>query len=100
MTTTAPPADPGIDWLAAVRRFTGAPETVTFWRGLDLVAVARAAERRGHLPDLDEDERRIAALVMTENWVSADEAGRRVGTNDRQVSRWRDAAGLTGGGHG
>jgi hypothetical protein len=100
MTTAAPPADPGVDWLAAVRRFVGAPETVTFWRGLDLVAVARAAGRRGHLPDLDDDERRIAALVMTENSVPAEEAARRVGTNDRQVSRWRDAAGLVGGDRG
>ncbi|PSK52406.1 hypothetical protein B0E38_04732 [Streptomyces sp. 111WW2] len=90
-------AERSVDWLAAVRRVVGAPETATWWRGLDLVAIVRAAERRGASPVLDDEEQRVAALAMTENGVGGREAAARLGTNDRQVSRWREAAGLVGG---
>lgn len=89
-------AERGADWLAATRRLVGAPETHTFWRGVDLVAVATAAARRGPLPVLREDEPRIAALVMTVGGVSAGEIAARLGTYERRVTRWRVMAGLPG----
>ncbi|MEU0950669.1 helix-turn-helix domain-containing protein, partial [Streptomyces canus] len=83
----------GGELLAVARRLVGAPEGATWWRGQDLVAVARAADLAAPLPALDEDyeEPRLAALVMAEAGVGIAETAARLGTYDRQVSRWRDA---------
>ncbi|MDH6489581.1 helix-turn-helix domain-containing protein [Streptomyces sp. SAI-127] len=80
--------------LAVARRLVGAPEGATWWRGRDLVAVARAADLAASLPALDEDqeEPRLAALVMAEVGMSIEDTATRLGTYDRQVSRWREAA--------
>ncbi|MFJ1528205.1 helix-turn-helix domain-containing protein [Streptomyces mirabilis] len=81
--------------LAVARRLAGAPEGATWWRGRDLVAVARAADLAAPLPALDpeRDEPRLAALVMTAVGIGIEETATRLGTHGRQVSRWREAAG-------
>ncbi|MEV0016608.1 helix-turn-helix domain-containing protein [Streptomyces tendae] len=80
--------------LAVARRLVGAPETATSWRGRDLVAVARAADLTADLPALDEErgEPLLAALVMFEAGVSIQDTAVRLGTHERQVSRWRETA--------
>ncbi|MER7835280.1 helix-turn-helix domain-containing protein [Streptomyces sp. NPDC096040] len=80
--------------LAVARRLAGAPEGATWWRGRDLVAVARAADLAATLPVLDpeRDEPRLAALVMTEVGIGIEEIAGRLGEHERQVSRWRKAA--------
>jgi hypothetical protein len=84
----------GGELLAVARRLVGAPEGATWWRGQDLVAVARAADLAAPLPDLDEDyeEPRLAALVMAEAGFGIEETAVRLGSYSRQVSRWREAA--------
>ncbi|MEZ7004982.1 hypothetical protein [Streptomyces sp. AD55] len=81
--------------LALVRRVAGAPEGATWWRGLDLVAVARAADPVAPLPTLDEErgETRLAALVMTEAGHSQKVTEARLGKHARQISRWLDEQG-------
>jgi hypothetical protein len=80
--------------LAVARRLVGASEGATWWRGQDLVAVARAADIAAPLPDLDEDceEPRLAALVMAAAGFGIEETAARLGSYSRQVSRWREAA--------
>jgi hypothetical protein len=80
--------------LAVARRLAGAPEGATWWRGRDLVAVARAADLAAPLPGLDEDrgELRLAALVMAAVGVGIEDTAARLGTNERRVSRWRVSA--------
>jgi hypothetical protein len=80
--------------LAVARRLAGAPGMATFWRGQDLVAVARAADVAAPLPALDEEmgEPLLAALVMFEVGMSIEATAVRLGTYERQVSRWREAA--------
>ncbi|MFF4900534.1 hypothetical protein [Streptomyces sp. NPDC001068] len=80
--------------LAVARRLAGAPEGATWWRGRDLVAVARAADLASPLPvlDADRDEPRLAALVMAEVGIGIEETADRLGSYHRQVSRWREAA--------
>ncbi|WP_405759533.1 hypothetical protein OG234_13580 [Streptomyces sp. NBC_01420] len=85
----------GGEWLSVAREFVGAPETHTYWRGMDLVAIAAAASRRGPLPVLRDEEPRIAALVMCVGGVSGPETARRLGTYERKVTRWRLDAGLS-----
>ncbi|WP_411092231.1 hypothetical protein [Streptomyces sp. 049-1] len=95
--TTLPGAKPaGVgrgELLAVARRLAGAPEMATFWRGRDLVAVARAADLTANMPDLDEElgEPLLAALVMCEVGVSIETTAVRLGTYERQVSRWRES---------
>jgi hypothetical protein len=66
----------------------------TWWRGRDLVAVARAADLDAPMPELCEEteEPRLAALVMAEAGISIRDSAARLGTYDRQVTRWREAA--------
>lgn len=88
------PSGPGRgELLAVARRIAGAPDTATWWRGRDLVAVARAADLGAPLPVLDEDrdEPRLAALVMAAVGIGIEDTAVRLGTYQRQVSRWRTA---------
>ncbi|MFD5571966.1 helix-turn-helix domain-containing protein [Streptomyces cadmiisoli] len=80
--------------LAVVRRLAGAPDLATFWRGRDLVAVARAADLAAAMPVLDKEcgEPVLAALVMGELGVSLEATAARLGIHERQVSRWRESA--------
>ncbi|MFF1467971.1 helix-turn-helix domain-containing protein [Streptomyces mirabilis] len=80
--------------LAVARRLAGAPEGATWWRGRDLVAVARAADLAAVLPVLDEEreEPRLAALVMAAVGIGIQETADRLGWAERTVSRWREAA--------
>ncbi|MET7722953.1 helix-turn-helix domain-containing protein [Streptomyces mirabilis] len=80
--------------LAVARHLAGAPEGATWWRGRDLVAVARAADLAAVLPELDEEreEPRLAALVMAAVGIGIQETADRLGWTERTVSRWREAA--------
>ncbi|WP_338057894.1 helix-turn-helix domain-containing protein [Streptomyces murinus] len=66
----------------------------TWDKGIDLIAVERAASCRGVCPDLTEEERRRAVLVMTEAGEGAEVIGSRLGLTSRTVSRWRGEMGL------
>ena len=94
LTGTVPAGAGRGELLAVARRLVGAPEGATWWRGRDLVAVARAADLNAALPPLDEEreEPRLAALVMAAVGISIEGTAARLGTYDRQVSRWREAA--------
>ncbi|MGW6391126.1 helix-turn-helix domain-containing protein [Streptomyces sp. NPDC055103] len=67
----------------------------TWDKGVDLVAVERAALCRGVCPPLSDEERRRAVKVMTEAGKSAVEIAARLGMADRTVTRWRDEMGLS-----
>lgn len=61
----------------------------TWHRGVDLIAVERAASGRGVCPELTDDELRYAADVMTSAGESAEEISERLGVTTRTVIRWR-----------
>lgn len=61
----------------------------TWRRGIDLIAVERAASREGDCPALTEEEQQHACEVMTQAGWSAQEIAIRLGVCDRTVSRWR-----------
>lgn len=65
----------------------------TWDRGVDLIAVERAASCRGVCPPLRDEERRRAVEVMTEAGRSAREIADRLGMCEQTVLRWREAAG-------
>ncbi|MEC3995240.1 helix-turn-helix domain-containing protein [Actinacidiphila sp. DG2A-62] len=67
---------------------------MTWDRGIDLVAVERAALCRGVCPQLTDEERRRAVQVMTEAEKDAGEIAARLGMSARTVSRWREEMGL------
>lgn len=67
----------------------------TWDRGVDLVAVERAALGRGSCPPLTDAEKRRAVAVMTEAGKGADEIAQRLGMTDRTVTRWRRERGLS-----
>ena len=67
----------------------------TWDKGIDLVAVERAALCRGACPPLTDEERRRAVKVMTEAGKSAAEIAERLGMAERTVTRWRDEMGLS-----
>jgi transposase-like protein len=66
----------------------------TWDKGIDLVAVERAALCRGVCPPLTDDERRRAVQVMTEAEKGAEEIAERLGISAKTVSRWREEMGL------
>ncbi|MFB8347995.1 helix-turn-helix domain-containing protein [Streptomyces niveus] len=67
----------------------------TWDKGIDLVAVERAALCRGACPQLTDEEQRRAVKVMTEAGKGAAEIAERLGMADRTVTRWRDEMGLS-----
>jgi transposase-like protein len=67
----------------------------TWDKGIDLVAVERAALCRGACPPLSEDEKRRVVLVMGEAGKSVPEIAERLGVAHRTVTRWREEMGLS-----
>ncbi|MFE4796161.1 hypothetical protein ACFRFL_13855 [Streptomyces sp. NPDC056708] len=67
----------------------------TWDKGIDLVAVERAASCRGVCPVLTEEEQWRTVRVMTEAGKSAAVIGERLGLHNRTVARWRDEMGLS-----
>ncbi|MET9321914.1 helix-turn-helix domain-containing protein [Streptomyces sp. NPDC003038] len=66
----------------------------TWDKGIDLVAVERAASLLGECPPLQPDEVLRAVRVMTEAGRSAETIADRLGICARTVTRWRDDMGL------
>ncbi|WNI34190.1 helix-turn-helix domain-containing protein [Streptomyces sp. ITFR-6] len=67
----------------------------TWDKGIDLVAVERAALCRGACPALTDEEKRRTVLVMTEAGRSAEDIAARLGMAERTVGRWRGEMGLS-----
>ncbi|MEU6929027.1 helix-turn-helix domain-containing protein [Streptomyces sp. NPDC046374] len=67
----------------------------TWDKGVDLVAVERAASLRGECPPLQPEDVRRAVQVMTEGGQSAQVIADRLGMCDRTVTRWREEMGLS-----
>ncbi|MFJ7592469.1 hypothetical protein ACIQZO_34890 [Streptomyces sp. NPDC097617] len=67
----------------------------TWDKGVDLVAVERAALCRGVCPPLNDAEQRRAVQVMTEAGQSAAVIGARLGLAARTVDRWHGEMGLS-----
>lgn len=65
----------------------------TWDKGIDLVAVDRAASGLGPCPELTEDEQRRAVHVMRDAGWGAVATGKRLGISERTVGRWLDADG-------
>ncbi|THA44134.1 hypothetical protein [Streptomyces sp. A1136] len=67
----------------------------TWDKGIDLVAVERAALCRGVCPPLNPEEQRRVVKVMTEAGKSSVVIGERLGMAARTVDRWREEMGLS-----
>lgn len=67
----------------------------TWDKGVDLVAVERAALCRGVCPPLNDAEQRRAVQGMTEAGKSSVVIGARLGIDARTVDRWREEMGLS-----
>lgn len=68
---------------------TTAPEEI-----IDLIAVQRVVDGRGHHTLLNLDEKRRAALLLTADGHSSSDIARRLGVAQRTIVRWRSARAL------
>lgn len=65
----------------------------TYSDDIDWIAVQRVVDNDRPLPALNRDETRAAALLMTAAGRGVKETARLLGTNDRQIARWKEQSG-------